>query len=717
MSIALPLLAADNTVTSKEAQDGWILLFDGQTMFGWAQEGGGKWKLTNGLLSFDGSDSGMLRTRAAFSDYTLKLDFRGPSDADAAVFLRIASDGKPQDTGYELRLGDSSSKPPAGSIVKVIKADGKLASNQWHSLEVELNADKMSVKIDGRTAGEGSDGKSKAGFIALALNKGAAMDFRNIKLKPSGTHALFNGNDLSGWKSVGTTPAKPGGGLIKKLGKVFKPGEEKPKEADWSVANGAIHGTKGPGQLESGTAYDDFVLQIDVRVNSKNKGHHPKSAIFLRGDAGKLETGYEIAIENEVATGEITGLKKPRNAAGKDNEFFTETIALRGRHFEIWVNGYPINEYDDTRTEGTSTKKEARTNGGPIALLAPDAEANLDFKRINIDALPKTLGGKPGTVAAAAPPAPIAVPATPPPPTAPAAGTPGAAAPSAPPPPVIIQQNPNQAKDDAKQAQVAKLTQQALHTNDPVEQQKIYGDILAIDPSNVVAGNGYHDAQQKIEAAQAQQQKQEEEKAKQTQEEAQKSATYDSSMKAGEAAFLAGNLAEAQKQLGIAKSINPNSPDLQNLDSRVTAATQAKQRIYMLAAGGGLIVLLGGAVLLFKSAGKKEPYLEVSEGVDKGKRFNVDQDVIHIGAIAEDGDAKNEIVLRDTERMISRFHCEIHRSDSKLYLVDANSANGTFLDKRAVPPGKPVRLKKGSQIGLGGSCMLRVGFEKKKKKE
>ncbi len=261
------------------------------------------------------------------------------------------------------------------------------------------------------------------------------------------------------------------------------------------------------------------------------------------------------------------------------------------------------------------------------------------------------------------------------------------------------------------------MTQQALHTNDPVEQQKIYGDILAIDPNNVVAANGYHEADQKIEAAKAQQQKQAEDQAKQSQDQAEKSATYDGAMKAGESAFLAGNVAEAQRQLAIAKKINPSSPDLQNLDARVSAATQARSRITMLAAGGGLIVLLGGILLLIKTAGKKEPYLEVGEGVDKGKRYNVDKDVIHIGAIAEDGDAKNEIVLRDTERMISRFHCEVHRRDSKLFLVDANSANGTFLDKRPIPPGKPVRLKKGSQIGLGGSCMLRVGFEKKKKKE
>jgi len=89
--------------------------------------------------------------------------------------------------------------------------------------------------------------------------------------------------------------------------------------------------------------------------------------------------------------------------------------------------------------------------------------------------------------------------------------------------------------------------------------------------------------------------------------------------------------------------------------------------------------------------------------------------VVHIGAVPEDGGSKNDIVVHDVERMISRFHCEIHHKEGKLFLNDLNSSNGTFVDKKKVPPGRPVRIKSGSQVALGGSCTLRVGFEKKKK--
>jgi hypothetical protein len=384
---------------------------------------------------------------------------------------------------------------------------------------------------------------------------------------------------------------------------------------------------------------------------------------------------------------------------------------VRGRHFEIWINGYPVNDYTDTRTEGPSIKKEARVAAGPVALFAPDSESNLDFKNIKISPLPKALGGK------AKPPAPAPPPKIP---TTPAAATPPppmpSAPPAAPPPAPVIIANPNQAKDDARQAQVSKLTQQALKSNDPQEQAKVYSDILALDPNNVVAAQGYRDAQQKIETARAQQQKESEEKARESQDEQQKAQTLADALKAGETAFLAGHLAAAQAQVAIGKKVAPNDAGLLNLDSRVSAAVQARQRIQMLAIGGGILVLLGAVALLFLATGKKEPYLEVVEGLEKGKRFPLDQEVVHIGAIAQDGEMKNEIVVRDTERMISRFHCEIHRRDSKLFLVDANSANGTFLEGHRIPPERPVRLKKGSHVVLGGSCTLGVGYEKKKKK-
>ena len=130
--------------------------------------------------------------------------------------------------------------------------------------------------------------------------------------------------------------------------------------------------------------------------------------------------------------------------------------------------------------------------------------------------------------------------------------------------------------------------------------------------------------------------------------------------------------------------------------------------------GFGIAALIGLITAWWATRGQKNAYLEVIEGLDKGKKFNLDQDAIHLGAIAVDGGNKNEIVLRDLERQISRFHCEIHRRNGKFFLIDCNSANGTRVDGKRAEAGRPVRLKSGARITLASTCALRLGWEKKK---
>ena len=93
-------------------------------------------------------------------------------------------------------------------------------------------------------------------------------------------------------------------------------------------------------------------------------------------------------------------------------------------------------------------------------------------------------------------------------------------------------------------------------------------------------------------------------------------------------------------------------------------------------------------------------------------RCVADQGVAHIGAVAADGGNKNEIVGRDLDRQISRFHCEIHKHNGKFYVIDSGSANGTRVDGNRAAAGKPLRLKSGARIDLAGTCVLRLLLEK-----
>ena len=86
LSLPIPCWAADepkpNTLTPKEIADGWILLFDGETTFGW--DATGKPEARGGVL-IHGSDKDIhASTTMAFRTYELKLEFLTEKTAKGA---------------------------------------------------------------------------------------------------------------------------------------------------------------------------------------------------------------------------------------------------------------------------------------------------------------------------------------------------------------------------------------------------------------------------------------------------------------------------------------------------------------------------------------------------------------------------------------------------------------------------------------------------------
>ncbi len=83
LSSRLPA-AEPNTLTAEEIADGWILLFDGQTDYGWQAGSKANWKVADGTISVDAGEMGLLHTTSQFADYVLKVDFRSAQTRTAA---------------------------------------------------------------------------------------------------------------------------------------------------------------------------------------------------------------------------------------------------------------------------------------------------------------------------------------------------------------------------------------------------------------------------------------------------------------------------------------------------------------------------------------------------------------------------------------------------------------------------------------------------------
>lgn len=363
-----------NTLTPIELKEGWILLFDGQTDYGWKAGSDANWKVADGIISVSSGKPGLLCTTTKFADYQLKVDFRTPAETNSGVFLRtplVPTD--PKSDCYELNIAPPANPFPTGSFVGRLKADAVEPSDKWRTFEVTAVGGEFTVMLDGDQVLSYKDPNPvKTGFIGLQLNSGLA-EFRNIKLKPLGTKSIFNGKDLTGWNTKGAMQS------------VFSVNKE-----------GDIHVKNGKGQLESDHSYGNFALQLEGFVNGKSLN----SGIFFRCIPHDVMMGYECQIQNgfknfdrtqpeDCGTGGIFRRQNARLVLPDDFEWFYMTIIAVGPHFSTWVNGTQVCDWTDDRPADENPRKGLRLKPGTLMIQGHDPTTDLSFRNLRIVELPE----------------------------------------------------------------------------------------------------------------------------------------------------------------------------------------------------------------------------------------------------------------------------------------------------------------------------------------
>lgn len=95
------------------------------------------------------------------------------------------------------------------------------------------------------------------------------------------------------------------------------------------------------------------------------------------------------------------------------------------------------------------------------------------------------------------------------------------------------------------------------------------------------------------------------------------------------------------------------------------------------------------------------PTLYVLQGPDKGRTLKTVDEFVLIGR------GSDQVPL--TDRTVSRRHAELRAGNGTWTIADLNSANGTYVNGVRVQ--KPVKLKHGDQIRLGGTLLVYAGDE------
>lgn len=678
-------------------------LFNGLSLLGWTPRG--SWTGAGGVLASNGAGPRGIVTAVPFEDFTLVFDYNESAPMGAKLRVWAPREGN---GGAYVDLDTSGAQAKVGGVEGARPSPIASMSEGWHHVQVEASQGRLEIRVDGQQAGTASSAGARAGYLGWDVSGSGNFQVRTVKLIPRGMTSAFNGSDLGGWKPVTQDPSS-NGGIGHTMAKTFSfglgGGSTKPHAARWTVQGGAMHGEDGPGGLEYSTPIDDAIIEVNASVKGGNKPDHV-TGVGLRDQPGKLGGGYLVGVG--PYSGTIDGLNK--RPIAKTNGRVQETIVIAGRTTEIWESGNILTVNTDPRAESDRTTVGAKTSPGALTLILP-GDTGLDVGQISMAVLPAKGYG----ASIAPPPPPPVVAATP---TTPAATAPAGT--SATETALLKQQADNarlQEQDRATKQRTASLMAQALTTSDSRQQMTLYSQVVQLDPSNTAAVQGFRDAQTKVQADDAQKAKTIADQTNIAQTSQSRDQQVNSSIVKAQSALFAGHLTEASAALAVAERLAPDNPVARDLRQRINATSSLHTRLLYLGSGAGILALLALIAAWFRRKRQQRfPMLEITDGLDSGQQYPLDKDKLKIGAVAQDGGQKNDIVVRDVEHAISRFHCEITRQNGQLYLTDLASRNGTKLDGKQLPAGQPTLLRSGSRIRLADTVELRLGYARGKPK-
>jgi Domain of Unknown Function (DUF1080) len=205
--------AAENTLTSKEKSDGWVLLFDGKSTQGWRSykktEAGQQWQVIDGVLTLTAGGGGDLVTAKDYANFELAFDWRISKLGNSGVMYHVSEDGgdHPYLTGPEYQLLDNAhGEPPletAGGLFglvapskdvtkkvgefnhSVLKVDHNHVEHWLNGVKVAeytIGSEDFLARIKGTKFAAWPDfAKHDTGLIVLQ-DHGDGVAFRNIKI-------------------------------------------------------------------------------------------------------------------------------------------------------------------------------------------------------------------------------------------------------------------------------------------------------------------------------------------------------------------------------------------------------------------------------------------------------------------------------------------------------------------------------------------------------
>jgi len=352
------LAAAGDALAAEKAPAAFKPLFDGKTLKGWTALPGGKWEVKDGVIVGTSVRSerrhGLLASDKEYSDFVVQFKFLVVKGDSGFYFRGEKVKGAVGVHGFQMEVDNSKEvgglyetggrawvKRPDPKLIKKIYKPGK-----WNQGSISAIGKNVVVRINGEITSQLKNDKGRLkGHFAMQLHGGMDMEvmFKDIEIhemKPAddGFRPMFNGKDLTGWKTTGNWKVQKDNVIAL---------EPRPGEHGW---------TRYHAYLTTDRKYKDFI--IDLEFKFKKRGN---SGVFLRvGDPkSQVKSGFEVQILDTHGKkkfgahdcGGVIGTSGPSKMmvkpAGEWNRYI---ISVIGSQLKVNLNGEQIQDFDMSKT-------------------------------------------------------------------------------------------------------------------------------------------------------------------------------------------------------------------------------------------------------------------------------------------------------------------------------------------------------------------------------
>src|SRR3989442_9392772 len=108
-------MSSASTAGARQADAGWITLFDGSNLNQWNTIGDANWKLADGVVQAD-AGTGFLVSKSSYADFEIRAEFWVDEPANSGIFLRCSDPSNVSAANaYEVNIFDTRPDPSYGT--------------------------------------------------------------------------------------------------------------------------------------------------------------------------------------------------------------------------------------------------------------------------------------------------------------------------------------------------------------------------------------------------------------------------------------------------------------------------------------------------------------------------------------------------------------------------------------------------------------------------